>query len=700
VTFGNNDRDENPYRFSITGAGVAPDIRVTTSTQATVSDGDTTPSVSEGTDFGDVETTDTASRVFTIRNTGNAVLNLDSVSITPLTDFQLLSEPSSTLLPGASSTFSVSFTPAARGVRNATVSIESDGLNHELFDFVLSGTGLKSVYVDDDWSGLPSGEDPDGDGPATEFGVNAFSTIQAGITAVDPGETVYVNPGQYSEAVLIPRSLTLSGTAATQDVVISPPSNLDDGISVSNADIDVTVENLTVSSARVGISAQAMGSLVVRNTDSTGNSSTGFHAENAASVSVTGGNFSSNGGDGIRIHSTTDVAVTATTILSNEGDGVEVLDVSGTVSLVSTNSDANRGAGLNALSAGAVIFQGGTWSGILTRSTSSVEFQNPAVVSTEAIDIEADGQVRVLSNVDAQANTIRILANHAGLEQTGFLQAAGTTISTMNESSAAIDVTVNSLRNGAGHAEIARLAAGSSTGQIRISTHGGSLRDNNGTAENIAAAGVLLSGMLGVGTVQNPINVDIRNIEGAGGTAGFHVSATGDVIVGGTGDMTAGIVATDGGGIGIETQFGSVSIIENITASGLLVVKAEESMAGGGDITVGATILSGTGEVILIAADDLAVSDGSMISAVDGVAFATDISTPAGDTQVYVLKNGRISTGIVQHDISSIFLDRMATGVSISQIVDTGIELAELSGESGEPDMLTPQLFEDLLSEL
>ncbi|MFP6764081.1 MAG: choice-of-anchor D domain-containing protein, partial [Planctomycetaceae bacterium] len=653
-----------------------------------LSAGDTTPAISKGTDFGDVETTDTASRVFTVRNDGNSVLNLNSVTITPLTGFQLLSEPASTLLPGVSSTFSVRFSPHDLGVRNATVSIESDDLDQASFDFAVSGTGRKSVYVDDSWSGLSSGEDPDGDGPATVFGVDAFSTIQAGITAVDPGETVHVNPGQYSEAVLINRSLTLSGTAATRDVVISPPSGLDDGISIIKAEIDVTVENLTVSAARVGISAQTLGSLVVRNTDSSGNSSAGFHAENAASVSVIGGNFSSNGGDGIRIHSTADVVVTAATVNLNEGDGVEVQDVNGTVTLVSTNGDANRGVGLSAFLAGTVSIQGGTWSGIRTRSTSSVEFQNPAVASTEAIDIEADDQVRVLTDVDARTSTIRILANHAGLAQTGFLQAAGTTISTGNESSAAIDVTVNSLRSGAGHAEIAQLVTGSSTGQVRISTHGGSLRDNNGAAENISAAGVLLSGMLGVGTDQNPINVDIRNIEGAGGTAGFHVSATGDVVVGGAGDMTVGIVATNGGGVGIETQLGSVTIIENVTASGTLVVKVEESLAGGEDIMVGATILSGSGEVILIAADDLAVSDGSMISAVDGVAFATDVSTPDSHTQVYVLKNGRISTGIVKHDVSLIFQDRLVTGGSVEQMVDSGITLAELSREPGEPDIL------------
>ena len=41
------------------------------------------------------------------------------------------------------------------------------------------------------------GEDADGAGPATEFGVDAFSTIQEGLDFVGSGGIVHVNPGTY-----------------------------------------------------------------------------------------------------------------------------------------------------------------------------------------------------------------------------------------------------------------------------------------------------------------------------------------------------------------------------------------------------------------------------------------------------------------------------------------------------------------------
>ncbi|MFO0928817.1 MAG: right-handed parallel beta-helix repeat-containing protein [Gemmataceae bacterium] len=75
-----------------------------------------------------------------------------------------------------------------------------------------------NVYVDDSWaSGVDVGEDPDGAGPATAFGVDAFATIQGGVNAVAVGGTVNVRAGTYNEEVSVPKTVTLLGAQAGVD---------------------------------------------------------------------------------------------------------------------------------------------------------------------------------------------------------------------------------------------------------------------------------------------------------------------------------------------------------------------------------------------------------------------------------------------------------------------------------------------------
>src|SRR5215510_1539354 len=62
-----------------------------------------------------------------------------------------------------------------------------------------SPLSVGTVYVDDSWVGMTPGTDPDGAGPATDFGVDAFATIQEGVNAATSGGTVFVYAGTYDE---------------------------------------------------------------------------------------------------------------------------------------------------------------------------------------------------------------------------------------------------------------------------------------------------------------------------------------------------------------------------------------------------------------------------------------------------------------------------------------------------------------------
>ena len=74
-----------------------------------------------------------------------------------------------------------------------------------------------TVYVDDNWAYTPLGADPDGSGPATAMGVDAFASIQEGINAVAAGGNVDVLPGTYVENLIIDKSLSLVGPNAGKD---------------------------------------------------------------------------------------------------------------------------------------------------------------------------------------------------------------------------------------------------------------------------------------------------------------------------------------------------------------------------------------------------------------------------------------------------------------------------------------------------
>ena len=80
----------------------------------------------------------------------------------------------------------------------------------------VSGTPT-TVYVDDNWVGTTPGTDPDGAGPATNFGCDSFATIQGGVNGVASGGKVIVRAGTYAEAVLINKPLTLLGAQAGQN---------------------------------------------------------------------------------------------------------------------------------------------------------------------------------------------------------------------------------------------------------------------------------------------------------------------------------------------------------------------------------------------------------------------------------------------------------------------------------------------------
>jgi CSLREA domain-containing protein len=119
------------------------------------------------------------------------------------------------------------------------------------------------VYVDDDWANVSPGADPDGPGPATDFGYDSFATVQGGVDGVAANGTVIVHAGSYPEQVTISKSLMLSGAGQASTFINTPASlapRIGGNLVLLQVDSAATVDvsGITVAGPRVfnGCSAQ------------------------------------------------------------------------------------------------------------------------------------------------------------------------------------------------------------------------------------------------------------------------------------------------------------------------------------------------------------------------------------------------------------------------------------------------------------
>ena len=111
-------------------------------------DGDTTPDTADHTDFGNVEVTGgSQAYTFTIKNTGNADLTVNSISSDNV-DFAISGTTSGTITAGNSIDFTITFDPSATGTSTATITIDNDDSDESTYDFLVQGNGTNSTSSD------------------------------------------------------------------------------------------------------------------------------------------------------------------------------------------------------------------------------------------------------------------------------------------------------------------------------------------------------------------------------------------------------------------------------------------------------------------------------------------------------------------------------------------------------------------------
>jgi hypothetical protein len=144
VTIASNDNTTTPYAFAITGNAVQQPALTVSGVGGKVLVAGQAASTTDGTDFGSAPANaGSVSRIFTIKNTGSAELDLNSITIDgpDAGDFAITGQPSSMVLAaGATVTFTVTFTPTSQASENAFISVDSNDPNGALA-FNIKGTG-------------------------------------------------------------------------------------------------------------------------------------------------------------------------------------------------------------------------------------------------------------------------------------------------------------------------------------------------------------------------------------------------------------------------------------------------------------------------------------------------------------------------------------------------------------------------------
>lgn len=158
-------------------------IAVSGSGNAAISDGDNTPSRTDGTDLGRTAVGSPITQSYTIRNTGNGRLTLTNPSLP--TGFTFAAPLPAAIEAGQSATFSVRLDADANlplGVKTGSVSFTTNDPSKPVFDFQIRGELLAQVLPEFSVANIAVVEGNSGTTAAT-FTVSASPAIAAGRTA-------------------------------------------------------------------------------------------------------------------------------------------------------------------------------------------------------------------------------------------------------------------------------------------------------------------------------------------------------------------------------------------------------------------------------------------------------------------------------------------------------------------------------------
>ncbi|MGC4041228.1 MAG: choice-of-anchor D domain-containing protein [Flavobacterium sp.] len=216
-----------PTTFCTTTVGPEINVRGVIGANPSIADGDTTPQGTDNTLFATIVVGNNQAKNFRIENTGNAVLNITSISMvggTAPSDFTVsgITLPT-TIAAGASLDFTVTFAPSAAGTRNTTLTIVNNDSNENPYDFVIQGTGtlvsLVEINVKGNGQSIP-------DNSIYPQGTNwtAFGLATVGVSTVTRTFTIE-NLGSTTLSLTGTPYVTITGPNASMFTVTAQPSS-------------------------------------------------------------------------------------------------------------------------------------------------------------------------------------------------------------------------------------------------------------------------------------------------------------------------------------------------------------------------------------------------------------------------------------------------------------------------------------------
>jgi hypothetical protein len=200
----------------VLAARAVPDL-VVLGNGSSIANGSSSPSLGNYTRFNDTSTRESSTRTYTIRNDGYKNLQLTNsprvqITGTQVGDFTVTQQPATSVaLRGGSTTFTVTFQPRGRGLRQAQVVIPNSQSDRNPFTFAISGNAIGPLMrVEGLGYDVPDGSLTPSSTNGTEFGSKTagLHNQERTFDILNPGEDM----------------LSLTGTPA---VVITGPQAAD-----------------------------------------------------------------------------------------------------------------------------------------------------------------------------------------------------------------------------------------------------------------------------------------------------------------------------------------------------------------------------------------------------------------------------------------------------------------------------------------
>jgi hypothetical protein len=210
-----------------TTLGPEMNVRGVIGTNPTIPDNDITPQGTDNTLFATVVVGNNQAKNFRIENTGNAVLNITSITMVGGNpgDFVVsgITLPT-TIAALASLDFTVTFSPTAAGIRNTTLTIVNNDSNENPYNFVIQGTGTLVALVDINVRG--NGQTiPDNSIYPQGTNHTAFGIATVGVTTVVRTFTIENTGSTALTLTNAPNYVTVTGPHASMFTLTAQPSS-------------------------------------------------------------------------------------------------------------------------------------------------------------------------------------------------------------------------------------------------------------------------------------------------------------------------------------------------------------------------------------------------------------------------------------------------------------------------------------------